>query len=615
METTQKAPTFKSVLVGGWQLGKAAVARRIALGIVWHVLLVLVALPLIHWLFKEALRSSGMNGVDIGNVTVGPGWPLSVLLLTIIAVIALWVMVAEIASMLILITQPKISTRGFFAELSTVSRKLFGRGSILFALYLFVVLPLSGFGFVSQMTRGIAIPRFITGELEKQPLFNVVLIIGGLLLIYLNIRLALTLPLFVATTANGWNSLKLSWKLTRTWRVLNLILAVVAVMAGGIAATWVVSLILVVPTWLTDMWAPSASPYVAAYSLGAIGAALIVVVSTLLAVLAGTLLSYLAQQQGKLSRLAAAQGTTLYPSETAKESPAAEKKTGRSAQVFVYASLAVVFAVGGTLAIPLMMQLDQQPQTLVLGHRGAIGQVENSIEALELAATMNPDLVEMDVQQTKDHQYVVIHDPNLKRLAGQDVNIKDLTLEEATQIEIHDDQGNTAQIPSLVDYAKKAKELGVPLLIEIKLSGAEGPNHVQELLDVLDENDLYDGNHFHSLDEDSVNELKRLRPDATVGYLMPFAGVGLPDNSADFLGVEEWTATDSYQKRVEDAGLGFYVWTVDDPHNMEDRIRRGVGGIITDYPDKAVQIREEIAEERGMVPKLLDLIDSFVIGL
>ena len=43
---------------------------------------------------------------------------------------------------------------------------------------------------------------------------------------------------------------------------------------------------------------------------------------------------------------------------------------------------------------------------------------QNTVESLEKTAQLKPDLIEMDIQETKDGQFVMMHDANLKGLAG-----------------------------------------------------------------------------------------------------------------------------------------------------------------------------------------------------
>ena len=51
-------------------------------------------------------------------------------------------------------------------------------------------------------------------------------------------------------------------------------------------------------------------------------------------------------------------------------------------------------------------------EPLLISHRGVTNKngAQNTIEALEKTAKEKPDYVEMDILETKDHQFVVMHD-------------------------------------------------------------------------------------------------------------------------------------------------------------------------------------------------------------
>ena len=56
-----------------------------------------------------------------------------------------------------------------------------------------------------------------------------------------------------------------------------------------------------------------------------------------------------------------------------------------------------------------------------MAHRGFVeGGVENTIPALLAADKAGADRVEFDILQTKDLKFVVMHDTNLQRLAGDE---------------------------------------------------------------------------------------------------------------------------------------------------------------------------------------------------
>ena len=117
--------------------------------------------------------------------------------------------------------------------------------------------------------------------------------------------------------------------------------------------------------------------------------------------------------------------------------------------------------------------LEVNDQIKLVAHRGYVAKgVENSLEALEAAAKEKASYVEMDILLTKDHQFVVMHDYNLKRLAGVDKDVKDMTLAEVQGLKIQQD-GHTSHIPSFEEFFTRAKELQMPLLVELKPHGAE----------------------------------------------------------------------------------------------------------------------------------------------
>ncbi len=250
----------------------------------------------------------------------------------------------------------------------------------------------------------------------------------------------------------------------------------------------------------------------------------------------------------------------------------------------------------------------------MLGHRGfSDNGAENTLEGLEAAVEANADFVEIDVMQTADKRFVVMHDAGLSRLAGQDVNVKDLTLDELTQITVRDQYGHEGKIPSLEAYILRAKELGMPLLIEIKTGGLDTPDHVDLLVDELDALDAIDNNIFHALGLADVERLKQLRPDATVGYILAFAGLDIPVTDADFVVVEQWSATQEMQDAAYRAGYAFFSWTVNEDAHIRELLRRDADGIITDHPDVALSAREEMLGETGLAGTLIDALTRFVV--
>mgnify|MGYP002735275245 CR=1 FL=1 len=599
---------YLSLLVSGWKTLVRAGWKLFAVMLAFYALTVLVSMPLIGWLFREALRANGMVAVDFGTMAIGRGFGISLALLAVLGLVAFWSVAIQFVVLIVMLRRAQsgrsLTVRAVWVDSKRVFKKLFELSSLPLALYLFVVLPLTGFGFVDALASRIAVPQFISGEAMKDTGTAIAWVTFMALLFLANLKFALSLPIFATTQASGARSMRISWRLMGLESALALVAAVVTVGVGAAVLTAFFAFIVVLPTAGADAWAPSIAPVTASFGLSAahVFAALVAGVATA-AMLALTLILTEVHR-----------GQMPADATMAHMAPNTPKHVSNRQAGWILLAVGVgTTIVFGFAGISTMETLSQQPTTVILAHRGYVGGgVENSLGALEAAADVNADMVEMDVMQTKDGEFVVIHDPQLGRLASLHKSVKDMTLDELTQVEIHDHSGHTDTIPSLEEYVLRAKELNMPLLIEIKMGGLDSDDHVERLVEQLESLDAMDGNIFHSLDAESVETLKTIRPDTTVGYIMPFAGDGLPRTPADFIVVEEWTATKNMQAAAADAGLGFFVWTVDAPENQREKLRRGVDGIITDKPVAALSSRESMREETGLAHVLTDIMSSFL---
>ncbi|GAA5230404.1 glycerophosphodiester phosphodiesterase [Arthrobacter cryoconiti] len=579
---------------------------------------VLIALPVIRWLFGEVLSSAGLHGFDMNTFGAIFEVPLSVTLLVMLVVLALFVMSLQLAVMLLACAQLKtdgvVSLHGLGTDVLHLLGKLANPRSVVLLVYLFGVLPLSQFGFLSALSNSIAVPDFISGELMKSASgavgYGIVMVFIGVV----NVRLALVLPVFALTDASGMAAFRVSWRITR-----HAFWPIVAAMTVLFAAINIVGLTLIfggsLPTVLSDSLSPQSSPVIAAAGLGFAEVAVLLLVGLTVAALCAMLLELLRR------------GIVLAPTVVLARTDAGERSDAQRAQDvvvlrrrrlsvggFLVGAVAVcAVAVLTTVNMPVMEAMSTKPTTLVLGHRGFNdGGVENTIPALEAAGQAGADLVEIDVMETKDGQFVVMHDANLQRLANKDVKVANLSLAQITALEVNDALGHSALIPSLHDYLLRAKELAIPLLVEIKLHGGEAPNLVPRLVAEMKSLDAFDSNIFHSLDKPSIEELKRLEPSAYAGYIMPFAGVEIPQTDADFLVIEEWSYTAELRDDAWKKGKEIFVWTVNSQDGQRQKLRDNVDGIITDHPDTAVAARAQMENEEGLFDKLQDAIARFV---
>lgn len=603
------ATALHVVRTGGWQLAALYLACQVLVGI--------IAAPVLQWLFDEALRAAGLTGLEGAGIPRLIETPLSVGLILTLVLLAFTVLSVQFLVIVTAVRRvragERLFSREWARELSALARKLARPSSVALLPYLFLLLPLGGFGFFSVLSKGIVVPSFISGEIVKTVPGIVGYLAFLIVLLVMNTRLALTVPLFAMTDATGGRALRQSRRATRG-RAVALALSIFAVTAAGFLAGGLLVLIGLLPVMFADAVLPAVAPVLAAIMLAVVevggmivvGVGVVIVVALLVEIAEPTR-SEVAAEPGA-AEPGAAEPVAAEPVGARRRRP-----SGRGSLVPVTA-LCVLLVVLAAINVPAMQAISSAPQTLVLAHRGYTAEaVENTISSLRAARDAGVDLVEMDVMETADGEFVAMHDATLGRLADMSVSVAELTLEELTAITVHNLAGDADHIPSLADYVSVAHEIGQPLLIEIKLHGGEHPDLVPRLVAELESLEVLEENIYHSLDAPSVEELKRLRPGLTVGYTMAVAGTGAPQTSADFLVVEEWSYNDELLQSARHAGLGMMVWTVNDDQRIRDLMRSDVDGIVTDHAESAVRARDEMQRSNGMSDVLFDAIMRYVV--
>jgi len=256
----------------------------------------------------------------------------------------------------------------------------------------------------------------------------------------------------------------------------------------------------------------------------------------------------------------------------------------------------VTLVLFGVLAVPptVFATLATAPSAppLVIAHRGYVaGGAENTLGSLRAAAEAGADVVEMDIQETADGGFVVIHDVNLGRLTGDPRNVYDLDTEEVTRLVVR--QGAFSdRIPTLEEYLRTADELAIRVLVEVKPHGHEEPGLADRVVRELDRLDPARHHLIQSLDVDIVARITAADPERPVVLVTGLQIGDAPRTPAQGVAVEDWSYSDEMLVGLHGEGKQLFVWTVDDPGLLAEYIDRGVDGVITDSVAEAVAIRE-----------------------
>jgi glycerophosphoryl diester phosphodiesterase len=256
---------------------------------------------------------------------------------------------------------------------------------------------------------------------------------------------------------------------------------------------------------------------------------------------------------------------------------------------------------------------ENQDDVLVIAHQGGDGLFpSNTLYAFEAAAKLGVDVLELDVHSSKDGELVVIHDDTVDRTTDGTGNVNELTLAELKTLDAgyawsperkdesfpYRDKGIT--IPTLEEVFQNFPDYRVN--VEIK---QETPSIAQSLCDLIRQYEKQDHVLVVSFSDKAMGEFRVACPEVvTAGgpgevrtfYILHrlFLG-GLYRASADAFQVPEYRDNLHIVTRrfVEDAkrkNLEVHVWTVDESEDMQRLIDLGVNGIITDRPDRLLEL-------------------------
>jgi glycerophosphoryl diester phosphodiesterase len=186
----------------------------------------------------------------------------------------------------------------------------------------------------------------------------------------------------------------------------------------------------------------------------------------------------------------------------------------------------------------------------------------------------------MDIQVTKDHQFVVMHDPTLKALAGINKKPSQLTLKQLEKITVREN-GHQAKIPSFDAYLKAARQHHQKLLVEIKTSSAYTSADTKRFIKRYGATLLAHHDQVHTLSYKVMRDLKRLDSQQFVSYILPY-NLTFPHTDANGYTMEVTTLNDQFVDKADRNHKTVYAWDIDDTDQMDRMMFMGVTGIITD---------------------------------
>ncbi|MBC2118980.1 glycerophosphoryl diester phosphodiesterase membrane domain-containing protein [Listeria marthii] len=531
--------------------------------------------PFIYYFFFFILRVIGVPGITDANLGEVFSSPVAVAMLLILALLILLFVYYELGFFIMMaiyqLRGENYTVFKIIQRLNVKAKYFLSYQAIYFLLYFFLLLPIAGLSLPITITENLYLPHFITDELMKTTMGTWLYAIAIALIFYTSARLVFALPYFIED-----KSLKISGAIRKSWKypqkqlffmLLKWILIIIAI--GFLVS--IIATIIMLPLFLVEKITPGIAVLLAGVTL-----TILQVIGFFVAgIFQGIIAQLLVKNAFDLDGQSASVSRGQFP----------HKKR------FVIAGI-IVFLIFSSFNIYAVNATLYEPNTKIIAHRGdTMNAVENTVEAIESAAKAGAEYSEIDIQETKDHQFVVFHDMTLRRLAGSSKRVADMTLKELQQTKVTsgDYSSHIASFDEIIQTAKKNK---IDLLVEVKLHGGESSDMVERLVALLKKEKVTDKYLVQSLNQPVMEKIEQAEPTLKTGIILALNIGNLPKTSADFIVLEDFSINKRLLTQAKQNNKMVFVWTVNKEKLMQMYLRKNVDGIITNYPKKAIELRE-----------------------
>jgi glycerophosphoryl diester phosphodiesterase len=244
---------------------------------------------------------------------------------------------------------------------------------------------------------------------------------------------------------------------------------------------------------------------------------------------------------------------------------------------------------------------------LIIAHRGDSAHVpENTLASFAAALEVGADLVEFDVQLTKDGAVIVIHDATVNRTTDGRGRVPDMTLAQIRALSAgYPSRFGAAhrgeRVPTLGEALALLKDRA-RVMVEIKSDSvtddAESGIEARVIAEVRKagmERDVA----LLSFSRRALLRCRKLAPEIVRGHNFQRAApgevlAGAREVASELVMPEKSMLSDELRDRAREAGLKLATWVVDDPEELRRLGRFDLYGVASNRPGVMLDaIREE----------------------
>lgn len=237
-------------------------------------------------------------------------------------------------------------------------------------------------------------------------------------------------------------------------------------------------------------------------------------------------------------------------------------------------------------------------------HRGYSGKYpENTMLAFRKAAETRVEGIELDVQLTRDGEVVILHDEALDRTTDGRGPVAEKTLLELRKCNAAKNFPDFGfqPVPTFREYLEFASKVGIFTDIELKTGVNPYPGIEEKVWAMVREYHLEDKVMFSSFRYESLLRMRRIAPGVDCGYLSEDWTADLPEH---ILGLGLQACHPLYLdltalrcRRLQKAGLPINTYTPNSAGALRRLMGWGVNAVITNEPEKALEIRDSLTQK------------------
>lgn len=549
-----------------------------------------IFIPLFRYITTFVLQAGAIPFISYSNlVIILSEHPFVVFFLLIELALLLFVIYSQFA-LIILFIKNNFAVKASISEFWQCLRHFRLGSLLLLAIYFLLVIPFANVVFRTPLLAKIKIPQFIIDYMTRSGILLAILIIFYLVIFVLAFRFLLTLPIMVIYKTTTREAMKKSaFLMKKNWRkviefFVPLGMLAIVIMAINVGGAYLLQLI-----WDTF-------PGKLALIMATINLTLFQIISEVLLIWVSAVSLYF-----------------LIKLVTKNNNEIKEKVTNNKIILITIISIWSLAITGNVIENVFYLAGLDDHVPVTISHRGVNDKngVQNTIESLKKTAKLKPDYVEIDVHETKDNQFVIMHDENLKKLTGEDKRPKELTLNKLTKL-IAKEDGYKGKVVSLSQYMQAAQKLKQKLLIEIKTT----PNDSNEFLIKFNKKYGHEilKNHYQlqSLDYRVVTKMQQLNPKIETLYIQPYNLI-YPQSVADGYSMEYSTLSSDFIWQAHLQNHVVYAWTVNNKSEMKKMMYEHIDGIITDNISMLNTAIKEFQSRQSYANRILNYMMAFPI--